>query len=247
MPPPRVLRKTRSLDGWSCNPLPDCDDVASYKSSRKCSSSSHLTPKNKTNQSQRTVSPQHYHRANNNGSQSCPKPSPNRFIDPRPATSSGHSSFSPSRRHHHRENNNGSQFFPKPSPNRFIDPRPATSSGHSSFSPSRRKKSHSPSSSPVHGSPSSRVSSPSRRLGAGATVTRTQPSPSAATSKLFHRAEFQNNINSRSNYWKKFRVVMPHSTSNDVLALTYKDRKHWNDKHKVGGCLTHLTKGEIEV
>ena len=207
MPPPRVLRKTRSLDGWSCNPLPDCDDVASYKSSRKCSSSSHLTPKNKTNQSQRTVSPQHYHRANNNGSQSCPKPSPNRFIDP----------------------------------------RPATSSGHSSFSPSRRKKSHSPSSSPVHGSPSSRVSSPSRRLGAGATVTRTQPSPSAATSKLFHRAEFQNNINSRSNYWKKFRVVMPHSTSNDVLALTYKDRKHWNDKHKVGGCLTHLTKGEIEV
>jgi hypothetical protein len=90
-------------------------------------------------------------------------------------------------------------------------------------------------------------SSPSRNKGAGFKPTRTQPSASAATTQLLHRAEFQENIDSRSNYWKKYRVVRPHSTSHDVLALTYKDRKHWNDKHQLDVCLTHLVKSEYEI
>ena len=73
------------------------------------------------------------------------------------------------------------------------------------------------------------------------------PSPVAASTQQLLRLEYKKNIEDRSQFWQKFRVDKPHSTSHDVLALTYKARRDWNKKHNVDACLTCLTKGEYEV
>ena len=165
----------------------------------------------------------------NNGSYSCPKPS-----------SSSSSSIRSARK----------PFFE-------YDDRPATASGQRSSplrdistSLFRVVQGKGGSSSPIQPSPSPswRSLSPDRKpSGHKPEPTRTRPSAAAATTQLLHKAEFQKNIGLRSHYWKKYRVVMPHSNSHDVLALAYTDRKHWNDKHKIDVCSTHLTKCEYEV